>query len=169
MFICILDECLFVWLLIVHLYLRLLFICLFVSQVIVYLFDKVLTQEAAVDVLLPGGWALHLYQHISYINALSYINIHMCCPINVQVFSFLSSSCWRARLLSSFLVISIYADILSQISQRKDELFIIIIMKSKKLLCTTIQRMKDWYSISFQQILKASAILLSVQRRQPES
>lgn len=55
---------------------------------IVYLFDKVLTQEAAVDVLLPGGWALHLYQHISYINALSYINIHMCCPINVQVFSF---------------------------------------------------------------------------------
>ena len=104
---------------------------------IVYLFDKVLTQEAAVDVLLPGGWALHLYQHIGYINALSYINIHMRCLINIQVFSFFF------LLACSFLVISIYADILSQISQRKDELFIIIIMKSKKLLCTTIQRMKD--------------------------
>ena len=84
---------------------------------IVYLFDKVLTQEAAVDVLLPGGWALHLYQHIGYINALSYINIHMLSYQRTGVFfSFLLA--WRARLLSSFLVISIYADI-SDISTYK--------------------------------------------------
>ena len=133
---------------------------------IVYLFDKVLTQEAAVDVLLPGGWALHLYQHISYINALSYINIHMLSYQRTGVFFFFSS-CLTSQ--TSFFFLS-YLDICRCFLRYLNvQMYFFIILKSKKLFCTTIQRMKNWSHISFQQILKASAILLSVQRRQPES
>ena len=133
---------------------------------IVYLFDKVLTQEAAVDVLLPGGWALHLYQHISYINALSYINIHMLSYQRTGVFFFFSS-CLTSQ--TSFFFLS-YLDICRCFLRYLNvQMYFFIILKSKKLFCTTIQRMKNWSHISFQQISKASAILLSVQRRQPES
>ena len=133
---------------------------------IVYLFDKVLTQEAAVDVLLPGGWALHLYQHISYINALSYINMHMLSYQRTGVFFFFSS-CLTSQ--TSFFFLS-YLDICRCFLRYLNvQMYFFIILKSKKLFCTTIQRMKNWSHISFQQILKASAILLSVQRRQPES
>ena len=133
---------------------------------IVYLFDKVLTQEAAVDVLLPGGWALHLYQHISYINALSYINIHMLSYQCTGVFFFFSS-CLTSQ--TSFFFLSFLDICRCFLRYLNVQMYFFIILKSKKLFCTTIQRMKNWSHISFQQILKASAILLSVQRRQPES
>ena len=133
---------------------------------IVYLFDKVLTQEAAVDVLLPGGWALHLYQHISYINALSYINIHMLSYQRTGVFFFFSS-CLTSQ--TSFFFLSYLGICRCFLRYLNVQMYFFIILKSKKLFCTTIQRMKNWSHISFQQILKASAILLSVQRRQPES